>query len=104
MHKSCFESKFSRKQLLVLREVALAGFFLKERSKNVCIDRLCRMYPFVVKNRVVITAKNHVVITAAGIAPFLLTSVSQSRCVSSFSLLPLTQPLNLINLSFKNGV
>lgn len=48
--------------------------------------------------------KTHTVISAARIAPFLFTSVSQSLCVNFFSVLPLRQPSNLANLSFTDVV
>lgn len=48
--------------------------------------------------------KTHTVISAARIAPFLFTSVSQSLRVNFFSVLPLRQPSNLANLSFTDVV
>jgi len=88
-----------QKKIACGAEISSSSFyFIKEqRSKNIRTGWLCKIYLSMVK-------KTHTVISAARIAPFLFTSVSQSLCVNFFSVLPLTQPSNLANLSFMDVV
>lgn len=88
----------SEKKIDCGAETSSSSFcFVKEqRSKNICTGRLCKMYLH--------GKKTHTVISAARIAPFLFTSVSQSLRVNFFSVLPLRQPSNLANLSFTDVV